>query len=223
MNLALITLFPDMFKALTDFGVIGRAFERQLISLTLFNPREFTHDVYKRIDDRPYGGGPGMVMKAEPVFQAIQAAKAKLGATTPVFFLSPQGPVLTQKKVRTLSTTKKMILICGRYEGIDQRLIEECVDEELSIGQYVVSGGELPAMILIDAMARLLPGVVGDPYSVLQESFSNENELDYPVYTAPRVWHDRAVPEVLLSGDHQKIKLWRAPKKRTPSDGYLLK
>ena len=209
MQIAIITIFPEMFKALTDFGVIGRACERQIVNLHFFNPRDFTEDTYRRVDERPYGGGPGMVMMAEPLCQAITAAKSQLGTGAPVYFLSPQGEVLTQKKVQTLATVDKLILICGRYEGVDQRLIDECVDAELSIGQYVVSSGEMPAMIVIDAITRLLPGVLGDPESALQESFQNENELDYPVYTAPRIWHDQEVPAVLLSGDHKKIAAWR--------------
>lgn len=212
LQIGFISLFPDMCKALTDFGVIGRAFDRGLVSLHLFNPRDFTEDVYKRVDDRPYGGGPGMVMMAEPLFRAIQAAKSELGFETPVYFLSPQGPVLTQSKVRELSQTSKMILICGRYEGVDQRLIDHSVDHQISIGQYIVSGGELPALILIDAITRLLPGVLNDPESATLESFSNENELDYPVYTVPRVWQEESVPAVLLSGNHQKIKAWRQQK-----------
>lgn len=153
-----------------------------------------------------------MVMMAEPLFRAIQAAKSKLGSETPVYFLSPQGPVLNQHTVRELAEIDKMILICGRYEGVDQRLIDRCVDRQISIGQYIVSGGELPALILIDAITRLLPGVLNDPESATLESFSNENDLDYPVYTAPRVWQEVPVPAVLLSGNHQKIKAWRGQK-----------
>lgn len=205
----IITIFPEMFRALTDFGVIGRACEREILKVSMINPRDFTKDSYRRVDERPYGGGPGMVMMAEPLYQAITAAKTQLGAATPVYFLSPQGPVLTQKKVREWAGTSSMILLCGRYEGVDQRLIDECVDAEISIGEYVVSGGEMPAMILIDAITRLLPGVLNDPESALQESFQAEGELDYPVYTAPRVWHEKSIPSVLLSGDHQKIKAWR--------------
>lgn len=209
MNIALITIFPEMFTSLTNFGVIGRAFTQEKVKLHFFNPRDFTEDNYRRIDERPYGGGPGMVMMAEPLFRAISAAKERLGADTPVYFLSPQGEVLKQKKVQALSSQAKFILICGRYEGVDQRLIDECVDAEISIGEYVVSGGEMPAMILIDAIVRLLPGVLGDPESAIQESFQNEGEFDYPVYTAPRIWHEKEVPQVLLSGDHKKIDLFR--------------
>lgn len=209
MQIALITIFPEIFQALTEFGVIGRAFTRGIVKAHFFNPRDFTKDNYKRIDDKPYGGGPGMVMMAEPLFQAIMAAKRTLGEDTPVYFLSPQGEVLTQQRAEQFSKTQKFILICGRYEGVDQRLINECVDGQISIGEYVVSGGEMPAMILIDAVTRLLPGVLNDPESAKQESFQNEKELDYPVYTSPRNWHGQEVPEVLLSGDHKKIAIWR--------------
>jgi len=209
MEIALITIFPEMFNSLSQFGVVGRAFEKGIARLHFFNPRDFTHDNYHRIDERPYGGGPGMVMLAEPLYQALCAAKAQLGQSTPVYFLSPQGPVFSQKMATQLSKSKNMILICGRYEGVDQRFIDAYVDHEVSIGQYIVSGGELPAMVILDALIRLLPGVLGDPESALQESFQNEDELDYPVYAAPRSWQDHNVPEVLLSGNHKKIKAWR--------------
>ena len=209
MDIALISIFPEMFSALTDSGVIGRACQNKTIRLHFFNPRDFTQDRYRRIDERPYGGGPGMVMMAEPLYQAMTAAKETLGAGTPVYLLSPKGIVFSQKQARSLSQSTKIILVCGRYEGIDQRFIDECVDAELSIGEYVVSGGELPAMIVIDAITRLLPGVLNDPESAIQESFSTDNALDYPVYTAPRIWHDRETPAVLLSGDHKKIEDWK--------------
>ena len=212
MQLAIISIFPELFSSFTQLGVVGRAFERKIATATFFNPRDFTEDNYRRIDQRPYGGGPGMVMLAEPLYRAIQAAKAQLGEDTPVYLLSPKGPVFKQAKARELAATAKMILICGRYEGIDQRLIDECVDAEISIGEYIVSGGELPAMIVMDAIIRLLPGVLNDPESAIQESFQTEGELDYPVYTAPRFWHDQAVPEVLLSGDHKKIAALRKNK-----------
>ena len=218
LNCAVITIFPEMFRALTDFGVIGRALERSIFTLSYFNPRDFATKSNRRVDERPYGGGPGMVMMAEPLYQAIEAAKNALGHKTPVYFLSPQGPVLTQKKVRELSATSSMILLCGRYEGVDQRLIDAYVDAEISIGEYIVSGGELPAMILIDAIVRLLPEVLGHPLSAVEESFSNPEDLafDYPVFTEPRDWKGQAVPEVLLSGHHEKIKAWRKNKIHNP-------
>jgi tRNA (guanine37-N1)-methyltransferase len=206
---AVISIFPEMFAALTGFGVVGRAFESQLLELTLFNPRDYTADLRKRVDQRPYGGGPGMVMMAEPLYQAIQAAKTHLGADARVAYLSPQGPRFNQKKAEQILGDQKLILICGRYEGVDQRVLDTFVDEEISLGDFVVSGGELPAMMLLDAVTRLVPGVLGDPQSLVQESFQNETEFDYPVYTEPRIWREQAVPEVLLSGHHQKIKAWR--------------
>lgn len=209
MKVGIISIFISMFEALTQFGVLRRAFQNGIVSLSFFNPRDYSTGNYKRIDERPYGGGPGMVMMPEPLFQAVHAAKRELGENTPVYYLSPQADVLTQQKVQQMSTLEKFILVCGRYEGIDQRFIDQYVDAEISIGQYIVSGGEMPAMILIDAIARLLPGALGDPESALQESFQHGNELDYPVYTAPRLWQGHAVPAVLLEGDHQKIKNFR--------------
>ncbi len=209
MNIALISIFPEMFNAFASLGVVGRAFERKIATIAYFNPRDFTEDKYRRVDERPYGGGPGMVMMAEPLFQALQAAKAQLGYDTPVYLMSPQGALFNQKQAQSLAQNSKMIIICGRYEGIDQRFIDTYVNHEISIGQYIVSGGELPAMAVMDAMIRLLPGVLNDPESAVQESFSNGNEMDYPVYTAPRTWRNQAVPDVLLSGDHKKIAAWR--------------
>lgn len=207
---AVISIFPEMFRALSDFGVIGRALDRSIFTLSYFNPRDFTLDPNRRIDGRPYGGGPGMVMMAEPLYQAIQAAKKEVGQDTPVYFLSPQGAVLTQKRVLELSAASSMILLCGRYEGVDQRLIDACVDGEISIGEYVVSGGELPAMVLIDALVRHLPGVLGHPLSALEESFSDEGAaFDYPVFTQPKEWHSQFVPDVLFLGHHENIKKWR--------------
>jgi tRNA (guanine37-N1)-methyltransferase len=212
LKCAVISIFPEMFHALTGYGVIGRAAERGILDLQCFNPRDYTKDAYRRVDQRPYGGGPGMVMMAEPLYQAIQAAKAALGKETPVFFLSPQGPCFTQKKAAEWATLPAMILLCGRYEGVDQRLIDICVDAEISIGEYIVSGGELPAMVIVDAVTRLLPGVLGHPLSAVEESFSEGDRLDYPVFTEPHTWQGHEVPEVLRSGHHEKIKAWRDAK-----------
>ncbi len=209
LRCAVISLFPEMFQALTGFGVVGRAFEARIVELLVFNPRDYTEDARRRVDARPYGGGPGMVMQAEPLYQAIQAAKKALGEPVQVIYLSPQGKRFKQQKAADLGEGFPFILICGRYEGVDQRLLESVVDEEISLGDFVVSGGELPAMMLLDAVVRLLPGVLGDPDSALYESFQQGSELDYPVYTEPRIWRTLKVPEVLLSGHHEKIKLWR--------------
>lgn len=209
LSVAVISIFPEMFDALSSFGVVGRAIQDHRVNLHFFNPRDYTEDKRRRVDERPYGGGPGMVMMAEPLYQAIDAAKACVGSKAPVIFLTPQGERLIQKKVATLLMHPQLILICGRYEGVDQRLIEAVVDLEISIGDFVVSGGELPAMLLLDALIRLVPGVLGDPQSAVEESFQEDNTFDYPVFTTPRVWRERPVPSVLLSGNHLHIQTWR--------------
>ncbi|MFW0032939.1 MAG: tRNA (guanosine(37)-N1)-methyltransferase TrmD [Coxiella endosymbiont of Dermacentor nuttalli] len=206
--IGIITLFPKMFEAL-KYGVIGRALRHKLLILHFWNPRDYTADIHCRVDDRPYGGGPGMVMKFEPLTAAIKAAKEKLGENTKVIYLSPQGKLLTQKVIKKKAQDlKPIILLVGRYEGIDERLIETEVDEEWSIGDYIVSGGELPAMILIDALTRLLPGVLGHVNSVAQDSFTS-GLLNFPQYTRPEKIANRSVPEILLSGDHSAIACWR--------------
>ncbi len=204
-----VTLFPDMFKALSDFGVTGRAVEQGLLNLSLQNPRDFASDVHKTVDDRPYGGGPGMVMKVAPMRAAIQALRQ--GVTKPrVIALSPQGSRVTQRDLEQLVRDySSVIFIAGRYEGIDERLYELEVDEQWSIGDYVLSGGELAAMVIIDALARLLPGVLGHPASALEDSFGADGLLDCPHYTRPEVIDGLTVPEVLLSGDHARIAKWR--------------
>jgi len=203
-----ITLFPEMFNAVTESGITRRAKEQGLWEIALWNPRDFTTDNYRTVDDRPYGGGPGMVMLAEPLEQAVEAAKAAAGGAK-VIFLSPQGAVLDDRKVRALAAGPGAILLCGRYEAVDERLLERCVDEELSIGDYVISGGELAAMVLIDAVVRQLPGALGGKQSAAEESFA-EGLLDCPQYTRPEVYRGMAVPEVLMSGHHAQILRWRA-------------
>ncbi|WKE66472.1 tRNA (guanosine(37)-N1)-methyltransferase TrmD [Gallaecimonas kandeliae] len=208
MKLAVVTLFPDMFRALTEHGVMGRAIDKGLLRLECVNPRDFTTDKHRTVDDRPYGGGPGMLMKVEPLQDAIAVAKAAAGAQAKVVYLSPQGRRLDQQGVRTLAKAEALVLVCGRYEGIDERVITSLVDEEWSIGDYVLSGGELPAMVLIDAVARLVPGVLGHDQSAEEDSFAT-GLLDCPHYTRPEVLDGMTVPEVLLSGDHQAIRRWR--------------
>ena len=208
MWLGIITLFPDMFKAITEQGVTGRAVKQGLIQLQCWNPRDFTHDKHPTVDDRPYGGGPGMLMMVQPLRDAILAAKAAAGGDAKVIYLSPQGRRLDQTGVEELSTNEKLILICGRYEGIDERIIQSLVDEEWSIGDYVLSGGELPAMTLIDAVSRFVPGVLGKQASAEQDSFA-DGLLDCPHYTRPETLDGVSVPSVLLSGNHEKIKRWR--------------
>ena len=206
MQIHIITLFPEMFQAL-NYGIVGRALERKLLQLQFWNPRAFTKDPHQTVDDRPYGGGPGMVMKVAPLRDAIHAAKSQLPNAS-VLYLSPQGKPLQQKDIVQLSHRQQMILLSGRYEGIDQRLIDQQVDEQWSVGDYVVSGGELPSMLLIDAMTRLLPGSLGDEQSAQQDSFSN-GLLDHPHYTRPVEINGLNVPKVLLSGDHASIAKWR--------------
>ncbi len=203
-----VTLFPEAFVAVADFGVTRRAREDGLWSLALWNPRDFTTDNYRTVDDRPYGGGPGMVMLAEPLAKAIAAAKAAAQGEARVIHLSPQGPVMDHAKVMRLSAEARLVLLCGRYEGVDERLIESAVDEELSIGDYVLSGGELAAMALIDAVVRQLPGALGHGMSAQQDSFVN-GLLEAPQYTRPEVYEGRAVPPVLMSGHHARIERWR--------------
>ncbi|KGQ34430.1 tRNA (guanine-N1)-methyltransferase [Gallibacterium genomosp. 2] len=208
MWIGVITLFPEMFKAITEFGVTSRAIKHELLQLHCWNPRDFTHDKHKTVDDRPYGGGPGMLMMVQPLRDAIQAAKAEAGDGAKVIYLSPQGRKLNQAGVEQLAKNQKMILVCGRYEGIDERVIETEIDEEWSIGDYVLTGGELPAMTLIDAVARFVPGVLGKQASAEEDSFV-DGLLDCPHYTRPEVLDGLVVPPVLISGNHEEIRKWR--------------
>jgi tRNA (guanine37-N1)-methyltransferase len=209
MKIALITLFPEMFEALTDYGISGRAVNQSLVEVSSFNPRDFTDDPHSTVDDRPYGGGPGMVMMIDPLRKAISAAKDWIQGEPLVVYLSPQGKVLQQSVVDQFAMQQRpLILIAGRYEGIDERLIELEVDQEWSIGDYVLSGGELPAMVLLDALIRQLPGALGHSESASQDSFA-EGILDCPHYTRPDKYEGLDVPEVLLSGNHEKIRQWR--------------
>jgi tRNA (guanine37-N1)-methyltransferase len=208
MRFGVVSLFPEMVSAIAEYGVVGRAMDRDLVSLDIENPRDHTEDVHRTVDDRPYGGGPGMVMKYRPVAMALQAARARLPKGSPVVYLSPQGAVFDQAVARRYAALPGIVLLAGRYEGIDERLIESEVDEELSLGDFVLSGGEIAAMAVIDAVVRLLPGVLGDDESAEQDSFM-EGLLDYPHYTRPDVVEGKIVPDVLLSGDHAKIARWR--------------
>ena len=208
MQFAVVTLFPELVAQVTGHGVVGRAAERELMSLSFENPRDFADDVHRTVDDRPYGGGPGMVMKYEPAASALRAARARLPEGSPVVCLSPQGTLFDQSVARRFAALPGVILLAGRYEGIDERLIEHEVDEELSLGDFVLSGGEIAAMAVIDAVTRLIPGVLGDAESAEQDSFM-EGILDHPHYTRPESVAGRDVPEVLLSGDHAEIARWR--------------
>ena len=235
MDIGVVTLFPGMFGALSEYGITGRAVRNGLLKLRYWNPRDYATDRHRTVDDRPYGGGPGMVMRTGPVSEAILAARTKIGAETGkeagVIYLSPQGKPLDQHTVAKLAQRKNMVLLCGRYEGVDERVLATLVDEEYSLGDFILSGGELAAMALLDAMTRLLPGALGDAESARQDSFSNtwpgdevtsESEmsgamtgnsaaglLDHPHYTRPENYAGMVVPPVLLSGDHAEISRWR--------------
>ncbi len=207
-----VTLFPEMFDAVTESGVTGRARERRLFELVLWNPRDFATNSYRTVDDRPYGGGPGMVMMVEPLEKALAAARQRQRGTgaeqTHVVYLSPQGKLLTHQRVMELAAQPGVVLLAGRYEGVDERLVSRAVDEEISIGDYVLSGGELAAMVLVDSIVRQLPGALGDAESASQDSFA-AGLLDCPHYTRPEKYGEAVVPQVLLSGNHSEIARWR--------------
>ena len=206
MQIAIVTIFPQMFDSFVCEGMTRRALETGQLQLEFRNPRDFTEDNHRQVDDRPYGGGPGMVMMAEPLNQAIGSARAAVRGR--VIYLSPQGRQLKQKRARELASEAGLVLLAGRYEGVDERVLEAEIDEEISIGDYVLSGGELPAMVLIEALVRYLPGVLGNEDSVKSDSFS-AGLLDWPHYTRPEVYGEHRVPSVLLSGHHEEIRRWR--------------
>jgi tRNA (guanine37-N1)-methyltransferase len=208
MRIEVVTLFPAMIEQALDFGVLGRARERGLLTVGTVDPRAFTRDAHRTVDDRPYGGGPGMVLKPEPLSAAIGAAMERVPAGTLRVAMSAQGEVLGQDQLAQWALLPALVLVAGRYEGIDERVLDLSIDREVSIGDYVVSGGELPALVLIDALARLLPGALGDSRSNVEESF-DDGLLDWPHYTRPEVFSGRRVPEVLASGDHAAISRWR--------------
>ncbi|WP_353669612.1 tRNA (guanosine(37)-N1)-methyltransferase TrmD [Marinomonas sp. THO17] len=211
MKVSVISLFPEMFQAITQYGVTGRAIKSGLVEVDFVNPRDFTHDRHKTVDDRPYGGGPGMLMKVQPLKDAIVSAKQTV-PNAKVIYLSPQGRTLTQEGVQQLAKQAEFILVAGRYEGVDERLIQSEIDEEWSIGDFVLSGGELPAMVLMDAVFRMVPGVLGKQASAEEDSFA-DGLLDCPHYTRPEVLNGEPVPPVLLSGNHEEIRRWRLKQK----------
>ena len=215
MRIDVVTIFPAMVEAAASVGVTGRARERGLWTLACWNPRDRTTDPHRTVDDRPYGGGPGMVMKPEPLVEAIEALAGTKGAEREarVLLLSPQGERLDQARIARMAGQRHLVLVCGRYEGVDQRVIDLAVDEEISIGDYVLSGGEVPAMAVIEAVARLLPGVLGNPESAGSDSFE-QGLLEGPQYTRPAVFRGRAVPDVLLSGNHAAVARWRSEQAR---------
>jgi len=207
MKFSILTLFPEMFDILNS-SIIGRGIEKKIINIEAINIRDFSKNKHKKVDDTPYGGGAGMVMMPEVVYDAYKSVKTD---DAKVIYLSPQGKTLNQKKVKELANEKHIILLCGHYEGIDQRVLDEIVDEEISIGDYVLTGGEIPAMVLIDSVSRYVEGVLSKE-SIEEESFSNGNLLEYPQYTRPEEFHGARVPEVLLSGHHENIEKWRKEK-----------
>ncbi len=207
MRIAVISIFPEMFQAVTKFGVTGRAVKNGLLEVTCINPRDFAYDKHQKVDERPFGGGPGMLMLVQPLRDAILKAKELLPEAK-VIYLSPQGKCFSHKAAVDLSERSQLIFVAGRYEGIDERIIATLIDEEWSIGDYVLSGGELPAMVMIDAISRMIPGVLGDQESAVEDSFA-AGLLDYPQYTRPVEIDGMKVPDVLLSGNHEEIRRWR--------------
>lgn len=208
MRIDILTLFPEMCDAVLRESIIGRARERGLVELNCCNIRDYTLDKHNRVDDTPYGGGMGMVMQTQPIYDCFQALCKEVGKRPHLVYLSPQGNVLTQQRVRELSELDNLALLCGHYEGVDERVIEELVDEEISIGDYVLTGGELPALVLTDAVCRMLPGVLANEEAYQEESHFH-SLLEYPQYTRPFEWRGKTVPEVLLSGHHANIVRWR--------------
>ena len=208
MTIDIVTIFPRLVEAALTEGVVARARDAGRLDIRARDLRDFTEDRHRTVDDVPFGGGPGMVMKAEPIARAIEAIAAERGPASAVVLMTPQGRPFTQAEAERLSRMERLVVICGRYEGVDERVADAFVTDELSIGDYVLTGGELPALVVVDAVARLVPGVVGDEASVAQDSFS-DGLLDHPHYTRPAVWRDRPVPDVLLSGHHAEIERWR--------------
>ncbi|MCR5717331.1 MAG: tRNA (guanosine(37)-N1)-methyltransferase TrmD [Lachnospiraceae bacterium] len=209
MNFHIMTLFPDMVMDGLRTSILGRAQENGLISMTAWNIRDYTLDKHNKVDDYPYGGGAGMLMQAQPVYDTYRAICQKIGAEKPrVIFLSPKGQTFHQQMAKDLAREEHLIFLCGHYEGIDQRVLDKIVTDEVSIGDYVLTGGELPAMVMIDAISRMVPGVLTNAESGVSESFS-EDLLEYPQYTRPEVWEEESVPAILLSGDHAKVDAWR--------------
>lgn len=213
MKFGVVSIFPEMFQSITNYGITARAFKSSKANIACFNPRDYTFDKHSTVDDTSFGGGAGMVMKYQPLADAITAAKKSLGCDAKVVYLSPQGNAFDHAKALELLESDGLVFLCGRYEGVDERLIEDCVDEEISVGDFVLSGGEIPAMLIMDSLIRLLPEVLGNKDSVVEDSFY-DGLLDYPHYTKPAVLpNGKAVPEVLLSGNHEKIAKWRRKQK----------
>ena len=211
MRIDIATLFPDMCETVLNESIIGRARKNELVTLYCHNIRDYTQDKHNRVDDTPYGGGMGMVMQADPIFRCYEAVKERSNSKPYVIYLSPQGTPLKQKKCLSLAQHQHLLLLCGHYEGVDERVLEEIVDEEISIGDYVLTGGELAALVLVDSVVRLCEGVLASPECFEEESHYN-GLLEYPQYTRPEIWHEKLVPEILLSGHHANINRWRREK-----------
>ena len=211
MRIDIATLFPDMCETVLNESIIGRARKNELVTLYCHNIRDYTQDKHNRVDDTPYGGGMGMVMQADPIFRCYEAVKERSNSKPYVIYLSPQGTPLKQKKCLSLAQHQHLLLLCGHYEGVDERVLEEIVDEEISIGDYVLTGGELAALVLVDSVVRLCEGVLASPECFEEESHYN-GLLEYPQYTRPEIWHEKRVPEILLSGHHANINRWRREK-----------
>ena len=208
MKYYVMTLFPEMFEQVMGSSIMGKAIDQGLIELEIFNIRDFTLDKHNKVDDYPYGGGAGMVMEAEPIYRCYEEICSRAGKRPAVVYMTPQGEVFSQRKAESLSTKDEVVFLCGHYEGVDERVLEEIVDEEVSIGDYVLTGGELPAMVMMDTISRLVPGVLHNKDSAETESFA-DGLLEYPQYTRPEEYHGKKVPEVLLSGHHKNIEAWR--------------
>ena len=215
MKFDIITIFPEIFDSYFSESIVGRAQKKGLVEILIHNLRDYTKDKHKTVDDTPYGGGAGMVLKVEPIYRCVEKIKSKANSKSPrAILFSAKGKRYTQADARRLSQYDNLILICGRYEGVDERVADHIVDEELSIGDYVLTGGEIPAMAVVDSVTRLLPGAVGNEESIVTESFREENYLEYPQYTKPEEFQNWKVPEILLSGDHKKIEKWRSEKSK---------
>jgi len=214
LRVDVLTLFPGLFEGFLAESILNRAIERGLIEIHRWNIRDWAEGKHKQVDDRPFGGGPGMVLMAPPVVAAVEGVQAMANTPGPLLMLTPQGRRLDQNRVRELARAERLVLVCGRYEGFDERIMDTLKPEQVSIGDYVLSGGEVPAMVVIEAVARLIPGVLGDDESPLDESFNHTGSLEYPQYTRPREFRGKAVPEILLCGDHAAIARWRESQRR---------
>ena len=212
-NIDVMTLFPEIFSLTMEIGVIGRAVKNKIVDLKCHQIRDFSKDKHRKVDDYPFGGGEGMIMMAEPIFQTFEHIKITRQKTPYLIMMSPKGKVLDQEIINRIRNMKDIAILCGRYEGVDQRLIDEIVNEEISIGNYVLTGGELPALVFLDTVIRTLPGVLASRESFENESHYN-NKLEHPQYTRPQIWHNKKVPEVLLSGNHKKILNWKEQKSK---------